>query len=58
METGEEVDNKDNAIYKKLESNNLISYKINNNNQIDKNFKLNEKEEKCFSTLINILKKK
>ena len=57
METGEEVDNKDNAIYKKLESNNLISYKINNNNQIDKNFKLNEKEEKCFSTLINILKK-
>lgn len=57
MENGEEVDNKENAIYKNLESNNLICYKKNNDNQIDKNIKLNTKEEKCFSTIINILKK-
>ena len=57
MENGEEVDNKENAIYKNLESNNLICFKKNNDNQIDKNIKLNAKEEKCFSTIINILKK-
>ncbi len=57
MESIEESDIKENEIYKKLEQNNLISYNINTNNQINKDFKLNEKEEKCFSTILNILKK-
>ena len=57
MESIEEPDIKENEIYKKLEQNNLILYNINTNNQINKDFKLNEKEEKCFSTILNILKK-
>ena len=57
MESIEESDINENEIYKKLEQNNLISFKLNTNNQINTNFKLNEKEEKCFSAILNVLKK-
>ena len=46
-----------NEIYKKLETNELISYKINTNNIINKNFSLTEKEKDCFSIIMNILQK-
>jgi len=59
MESGNENKEKNlNKIYKMLQSNDLISYKININNKIYKNFSLNEKEKEIFSIILNILKKK
>jgi tRNA nucleotidyltransferase (CCA-adding enzyme) len=46
-----------NKIYEKLESNKLIIYTKNTNNKISKNFALNETEKKCFSIIMDILKK-
>ena len=46
-----------NEIYKNLQSNSLISYKISTNNKIYKNFSLTEKEKEIFSNILNILKK-
>ena len=59
MEVEEEND-KDinlNEIYKKLETNKLISYKLNTNNAINKDFVLTEIEKGCFSIIMNILQK-
>ena len=50
-------DNNFNKIYKNLQSNTLISYKIKTNNKIYKNFSLTEKETEIFSIILNILKK-
>ena len=46
-----------NEIYKNLISNKIIAYKLNTNNKINIDIKLNQKENECFSTIINILKK-
>ena len=46
-----------NKIYEKLESNNLIKYSKNSSNKLSEEFKLNETEKECFSTILNILKK-
>ena len=51
------MENEKNKIYEKLESNNLIKYSKNSPNNLSEEFKLNETEEECFSTILNILKK-
>ena len=50
-------DNIKNQKYEKLESNKLISYSKNTDNKLTMNFSLNEKEKKCFSIIMDILKK-
>lgn len=46
-----------NEIYKNLESNELISFKISTNNEIKKDFSLTNVEKDCFEIILNILKK-
>ena len=52
-----EDDNIKNQKYEKLELNKLISYSKNTDNKLTMNFSLNEKEKKCFSIIMDILKK-
>ena len=46
-----------NEIYKKLESNLLVSYEKITNNKIIQNFSLNDKEKECFSIIMDIIAK-
>ena len=46
-----------NEIYQKLESNELISYKISSNNKIHTDFALTQNEKECFQIIMNILQK-
>ena len=57
IESEKKEDFNNNEIYQKLESNTLISYKLNTKNKITLDFSLTEKEKECFQIIMNILKK-